>query len=68
MKHLQRHVETLLGRKIIRGTITDGDVAEICVEDGKLSIHRHRLCVYALFILFRVNMRVNINAVYFWVQ
>ncbi|MDI9473052.1 MAG: ATP-dependent chaperone ClpB [Tissierellia bacterium] len=39
-RYLQRHVETLLGREIIRGTITDGDVAEIRVEDGKLSIHR----------------------------
>lgn len=39
-RYLQRHVETLMGREIIRGTITDGDVAEICVEDGKLSIHR----------------------------
>ncbi len=39
-RYLQRHVETLLGREIIRGTIADGDTARIDVEDGELVIHR----------------------------
>ena len=39
-RYLQRHVETLLGREIIRGTIEEGDTAKIDVEDGKLIVYR----------------------------
>lgn len=39
-RYLQRHVETLLGREIIRGTIEEGDTAKIDVENGKLIVYR----------------------------
>ncbi|HLU48725.1 MAG TPA: ATP-dependent chaperone ClpB [Planctomycetota bacterium] len=38
-RFLQKHVETELGRRIIRGEILDGSTVEVAVEDGELAYH-----------------------------